>query len=150
MVQWFNNRMNKAYDDVFAHMQQTRASLEARLYLQEVGTVLSVSTGIAIVSGLPDVGFEELLQFPKGIYGIAFSLDQDEIGVVLLGNYFQLNAGDEVLRTNRVMDIAVGEALIGRVIDPLGRVLDGKEPPILNKRMPIERPAPPILSLIHI
>lgn len=150
MEQWFDNRMNKAYEDVFAHMQQTRDSLEARLSLQEVGTVLSVSTGIAIVSGLPDVGFEELLEFPKGNYGIAFSLDQDEIGVVLLGDYWKVNSGDEVLRTKRVMDVAVGEALIGRVIDPLGRALDGKKPPILSERLPIERPAPPIMARLPV
>jgi F-type H+-transporting ATPase subunit alpha len=150
MEQWFDNQMNKAYEHVFANMQQTRNSLETRLSLQEVGTVLSVSTGIAIVSGLPDAGYEELLQFPNGIYGIAFSLDEDEIGVVLLGDYWKLNAGDEVLRTKRVMDVAVGEALIGRVIDPLGRALDGKEQPILSERMPIERPAPPIMARLPV
>ena len=76
--------------------------------------------GIAKVSGLPGVGFEELVTFPGGVFGIAFNVDEDEVGVVLLGDYWHLRAGDEVERTGRVMDVAVGEGLFGRVIDPLG------------------------------
>jgi F-type H+-transporting ATPase subunit alpha len=91
----------------------------------EIGTIATVSTGIAKVSGLPSVGFEELLAFPGEVFGIAFNLDPDEIGVVLLGDYWQLHAGDAVERTGRVMDVAVGDGLLGRVIDPLGRPLDG-------------------------
>jgi F-type H+/Na+-transporting ATPase subunit alpha len=93
-----------------------------------VGTITSVSTGIARVSGLPGVGFEELVKFPGGVFGIAFNVDEDEIGVVLLGEYWHLHAGDEVERTGRVMDVAVGDGLLGRVIDPLGRPLDGRGP----------------------
>ena len=92
---------------------------------REVGTVASVSTGIARVHGLAGVGFEELLFFPGGLSGIAFNLDEDDIDVVLLGDYAHLQAGQEVRRTGRVMDVAVGDALLGRVIDPLGRPLDG-------------------------
>ena len=88
---------------------------------REVGTITSVATGIAKVSGLSNVGFEELVKFPGGILGIAFNVDEDEIGVVLLGDYWHLHAGDEVERTGRVMDVAVGDGLVGRVIDPLGR-----------------------------
>jgi F-type H+-transporting ATPase subunit alpha len=73
-------------------------------------------------------------------------VDADEIGVVLLGEYWHLHAGDEVLRTGRVMDVAVGDGLLGRVIDPLGRPLDGKGPVVSNQRLPIERPAPPIMD----
>ena len=73
--------------------------------------VTNVSTGIATVSGLPNVGFEELIRFPSGLLGIAFNLDEDEIGVVLLGDYQHLQAGDEVERTGRVTDVAVGDAL---------------------------------------
>ena len=113
---------------------------------REVGTVISVATGIAKVSGLPGVGFEELVKFPGGVLGIAFNVDEDEIGVVLLGEYQDLHAGDEVERTGRVMDVAVGEELLGRVIDPLGRPLDGKGPVPSNQRMPIERPAAAIMD----
>jgi len=113
---------------------------------REVGTVISVATGIARVSGLPGVGFDELVKFPGGVYGIAFNVDETEIGVVLLGDYWQLHAGDEVERTGRVMDVAVGESLLGRVIDPLGRPLDGQSIPVLGQRLPIERPAAAIME----
>ena len=92
------------------------------------------------------MGFEELLEFPGGVFGIAFNVDEDEIGVVLLGDYWHLHAGDEVERTGRVMDVAVGDGLLGRVIDPLGRPLDGKGPVAAGERLPIERPAPAIMD----
>ena len=95
---------------------------------------------------MPSVGFEELLKFPGGVFGIAFNVDEDEIGVVLLGEYWHLHAGDEVERTGRVMDVAVGDGLLGRVIDPLGRPLDGHGPVAASERLPIERPAPPIMD----
>jgi F-type H+/Na+-transporting ATPase subunit alpha len=111
-----------------------------------VGTITNVSTGIARVSGLPGVGFEELVKFPGGVFGIAFNVDEDEVGVVLLGEYSHLHAGDEVERTGRVMDVAVGEGLLGRVIDPLGRPLDGRGPVDSSERLPIERPAAAIMD----
>ena len=92
------------------------------------------------------MGFEELLEFPGGVFGIAFNVDEDEIGVVLLGEYSHLHAGDEVERTGRVMDVAVGEGLLGRVIDPLGRPLDARGPVAASGRLPIERPAAPIMD----
>lgn len=125
---------------------QFRESFTSKLRPQEVGTISSVGTGIAIVSGLPGVGFDELVRFPGDVLGIAFNVDSDEIGVVLLGKYWHLNAGDEVKRTGRVMDVAVGEELLGRVINPLGRSLDGKQPPTSGNRLPVERPAAPIMD----
>ncbi|MEO5796325.1 MAG: alternate F1F0 ATPase, F1 subunit alpha, partial [Rhodoferax sp.] len=104
------------------------------------------ATGVAQVSGLPNVGFDELLRFPGDTYGIAFNVDEDEVGVVLLDDYWRLKAGDPVERTGRVMDVAVGEALLGRVIDPLGRPLDGLGPVAASVRLPIERPATPIME----
>ena len=98
------------------------------------------------MSGLPGVGFEELVKFPGDVFGIAFNVDEDEIGVVLLGEYWHLHAGDEVERTGRVMDVAVGDGLLGRVIDPLGRPLDGNGPVAASERLPIERPAPHIMD----
>ena len=98
------------------------------------------------MSGLPGVGFEELVEFPGDVFGIAFNVDEDEIGVVLLGEYWHLHAGDEVERTGRVMDVAVGDGLLGRVIDPLGRPLDGNGPIAADKRLPIERPAAAIMD----
>ncbi len=117
-----------------------------QLAAHEVGTILSVSTGIATVSGLPGVGFEELVQFPGGVSGIAFNLAEHDIGIVLLGDYRKLQAGDKVLRTGRVMDVAVGEELLGRVIDPLGQPLDDNGPVTCRKRLAIERPSAPIMD----
>ncbi len=113
---------------------------------REIGVVTSVSTGIVKVSGLPNVGFEELLQFPNGLFGIAYNIDEDEIGVILLGKDSLLTAGDEVERTGRVMDIPVGNALIGRVVDPLGEPIDNKGAVASQQRLPIERPAPAIMD----
>jgi len=92
------------------------------------------------------VGFEELVRFTDDLYGIAFNIDEEEIGVVLLGDYSQLHTGDEVTRTGRVMDVAVGDSLLGRVIDPLGRALDGKGPIGSLPRLPIERDAKAIMG----
>lgn len=112
----------------------------------EVGIVKTVSNGIAIVTGLPGIAFEELIQFSGGVFGIAFNIDEAEIGVVLLSDYWKLQAGDEALRTGRVLDIAVGDGLLGRVIDPLGKPLDGKGILSFTERRAIERPAPPIMD----
>src|SRR5450755_2211036 len=119
--------LQSVFDRTFAEIVQVRESFTPQLMPREVGTIASVSTGIARVSGLPSAGFEELLEFPGGVFGIAFNVDEDEIGVVLLGEYSHLHAGDEVERTGRVMDVVVGDGLLGRVIDPLGRPLDGKD-----------------------
>jgi F-type H+-transporting ATPase subunit alpha len=140
------NTLQNVFDDLFAGMSQARDRFAPDLTAREVGTISQVSTGIAKVSGLPNVGFEELIKFPNDVFGIAFNLDEDEVGVVLLGDYWHLRAGDEVERTGRVMDVGVGDALLGRVIDPLGRPLDGKGPVITTQRLPIERPAAPIMD----
>jgi len=117
---------------------------------KEIGFVTSVTTGIVKVSGLPGAGFEELLQFSDNLFGIAYNVDEDEIGVLLLGDDTLVNAGDEVQRTGRVVDIPVGDALIGRVVDPLGKPIDGKGPVASTKRMPIERPAPAIMDRLPV
>jgi F-type H+-transporting ATPase subunit alpha len=116
------------FDDAFAGISQVREAFRPVLTPREVGAITSVSTGIAKVSGLPGVGFDELVIFPGDLLGIAFNVDADEIGVVLLGDYTRLHAGDEVQRTGRVMDVGVGDGLLGRVIDPLGRPVDGRGP----------------------
>jgi F-type H+-transporting ATPase subunit alpha len=134
------------FDRAFAGIDQVREAFTPKLILREVGTITSVATGIAKVSGLPGVGFDEVLTFPGGVLGIAFNVDADEIGVVLLGGYWHLHAGDEVQRTGRVMDVAVGDELLGRVIDPLGRPLDGRGPVAFAKRLPVERPARAIMD----
>jgi F-type H+/Na+-transporting ATPase subunit alpha len=134
------------FDGTFARLAEAREGLTPRLAPREVGTITTISTGIAKVSGLPGVGFEELVRFPGGVFGIAFNVDESEIGVVLLGEYWHLQAGDEVERTGRVMDVAVGDGLVGRVIDPLGRPLDGYGAVVSTERLPIERSAAPIMD----
>ena len=138
--------LDAALEHAFTGLREGRESFAPKLTPHEVGIITSISTGIATVSGLPGVGFEELVRFPGGLLGIAFNVDEKEVGVVLLGDYEDLRAGDEVERTGRVTDIVVGEGLLGRVIDPLGRPLDDKGPIPGNERWPVERPAPAIMD----
>jgi F-type H+/Na+-transporting ATPase subunit alpha len=138
--------VQSAVDGAFAEIDRALGDFTVQLAPREVGAVTNVANGIAKVSGLPGVGFEELLDFSGGVVGIAFNVDEHEIGVVLLGEYENLRAGDLVERTGRVMDVPVGDELLGRVIDPLGRTLDGRGSLAAGKRLPIERPAPPIMD----
>lgn len=136
----------EVFEHAFAGIGRAREAFTPELKSREVGTVTSVSMGIAKVSGLPGVGFEELVKFPGDLYGIAFNIDRDEIGVVLLCDCEQLHSGAEVERTERVTDVPVGDGLIGRVVDPTGKALDGKGPVAFSHRLPVERPAPPIMN----
>jgi F-type H+-transporting ATPase subunit alpha len=138
--------LQAVFDRAFAGVGQTLDAFVPQLALREVGTVTSVTTGIAMVSGLPGVGFEELVKFPGGVLGIAFNVDEDQIGIVLLGEFQDIHAGDQVERTGRVMDVAVGDALLGRVVSPLGQALDGKGLIATSERLPIERPAAAIMD----
>jgi F-type H+-transporting ATPase subunit alpha len=108
----------------------------------EVGTVVSIGDGIAKIQGLPSVGYNELLKFPNNISGIALNLEEDAIAAIVLGDYSQIKEGDEVLYTGRIAEVPVGEALIGRVVDPIGRPLDGKGALVTSTTRPIERVAP--------
>ncbi|OYY41464.1 MAG: F0F1 ATP synthase subunit alpha [Halothiobacillus sp. 35-54-62] len=141
-----SDRLQPLFDSTFAHLRRARESGTPHLVLQEIGVITSVATGIAKVAGLPGVGFEEVLKFPGPVYGIAFNIDEEEIGVVLLGDYSQLNAGDEVTRSGHVVDVPVGDRLIGRIINPMGRPLDGKGSVVSGTRLPIERTAPHIMD----
>lgn len=136
----------RVIDSTFYDLKVSRESFSPQLFVREVGTVTSVLTGIAKVDGLPNVGYEELLIFPGNVYGIAFNIDESEIGVILLGDYWHLKAGDRVERSGRVMDVAVGDFLLGRVIDPLGQPLDDRGLEPSGERMPIERPAASIMD----
>jgi len=138
--------LKRVFDGAFAEISRAREIFTPEMTPREVGAIRSVATGIARVSGLRSVGYEEVVTFPGGVQGIAFNVDENEIGVVLLGVYWHLRAGDEVQRTGRVLDVVVGDGLLGRVIDPLGRPLDNNGPVASGKRLPIERPAPPIMD----
>jgi F-type H+/Na+-transporting ATPase subunit alpha len=138
--------LQNVFDSAFAGISQVREAYIPQLTPLEVGTITSLSTGIARVSGLPGVSYEEVVKFPGNLFGIAFNVDEDEIGVVLLGDHSQLHAGDEVERRGHVTDVPVGDGLIGRVINPMGRPLDEKGPVNADHRLPIERPSPPIMD----
>lgn len=141
-----DDSLHTKVQEIFGRFAATRDAFVPEMHTTEIGFVTSVSTGIAHVSGLPGAGADELLVFVGNIYGIAFNVDEDDIGVVLLGDFAGISTGSAVQRTGRVMDVAVGDALLGRVIDPLGRPLDGKAAPVTTARLPIERPAPAIMD----
>jgi F-type H+-transporting ATPase subunit alpha len=138
--------LKQVFDSAFADLGQARETFTPQLKPREVGRVTSIATGIAKVSGLPGVGFEEVLRFPGNVYGIAFNVDEHEIGVVLLGDYWQLHAGDKVERTGHVVDVPVGDGLIGRIINPMGRPLDGNGQVVASGRLPVERAAASIMD----
>ena len=114
--------------------------------IEESGTIISVDSGIARVKGLRKVKNEELIEFPNGVMGLAFNLDPEYIGVILLGEYDNIKAGEKVKRTYKVADIPVGEEFLGRVINPLGEIIDEGPSVTAEKYLPVEREAPPIMK----
>ncbi len=137
--------VKKALESSFDSVEEALDHVSPAIQSREIGTIGFVGKGIAQVHGLPEVKSEELLEFPEGLLGMAFNLDKDEIGVILLGDYEHLKAGSEVKRTGQVVDIPVGDELIGRVIDPTGKPLDGLGLTMIEQRLPAEREAPPIM-----
>jgi len=116
------------------------------LRAESVGTVLSVGTGVARIRGLPELGSEEMVTFAGGVRGLAFNLDPREVGVVLLGEEAGVEAGDEVRATGRVVDVPVGEEVLGRVVNPLGDPLDDRGRIRASERRAVEQPAPAIMN----
>jgi F-type H+-transporting ATPase subunit alpha len=114
------------------------------LSMYDVGVVSEIGDGIARINGLASAKYNELLQFPNNIIGIAMNLEEDSVAAIILGDYGTIREGDEVRCTGRIAEVPVGEALIGRVIDPLGRPLDGKGPIKTDKTLPLERIAPDV------
>ena len=114
--------------------------------VSEVGTVLSAGDGIARVHGLEKVMSLELLEFPHDVYGLAFNLEENNVGTVLFGEFHKIKEGDLVKRTKRIMQVPVGDALLGRVVDTLGRPLDGKGPVETDEYIPVERLAPGVVD----
>ena len=133
-------------DGLFDALVRASAAFVPALAAREVGSVLSVATGVARVGGLPGIGYAETVLFPGGLAGIAFNVDEHEVGVVLLGDHAHLRVGDEVQRSGHAMDVRVGADCLGRVIDPLGRPLDGLGALPPGKRSPMERRAPAIMD----
>lgn len=114
--------------------------------VSEVGTVIQVSDGIARVYGLENAMSGELLEFQNGVFGLALNLEESNVGVVILGPYSEIKEGDQVKRTGRIMEVPVGEALLGRVVNPLGQPLDGKGPIEATAYRPVESSAPGVIE----
>lgn len=119
---------------------------QADIEVVEVGTVIQVGDGIARVHGLEKVMAGELLEFANGVMGMALNLEADNVGVVILGPYTEIREGDQVKRTGRIMEVPVGEALLGRVVNPLGQPIDGRGPIETTQFRPIESPAPGVMD----
>jgi F-type H+-transporting ATPase subunit alpha len=137
--------LRDSIDATLAAVHESLATGHAELTAREVGRVVSVGQGIARIRGLPGVQAEELVTLPGGLLGMAYNLDAEEVGLVLLGPSPHLTAGSLAHRTGRILDVPVGEELVGRVVDALGRPLDERGTLALHRRHPVERPAPPIL-----
>ena len=114
--------------------------------LSEVGTVLSIADGIARVHGLENCMSLEMLELPHGVTGLALNLESDNVGAVLFGDWNQIEEGDTVKRTGSLLDIPVGDELLGRIVDPLGRPLDGKGEINTTETRPAEFKAPGVIS----
>lgn len=139
------HELTSLLEEAFTTTDRVLRDFEPALRTEEVGTVMSVGEGIARVSGLHSVRSDDLLKFSGNQLGMAFNLDPEDIGVVLLDSSFEIKAGSEVRRIGNVVNVPVGEALTGRIVDPIGRPLDEKGPIQAAEHRPIERPAPPMM-----
>src|SRR5262244_837879 len=133
-------------DEISKILRDQIANYEQAVAVEEVGTVISVGDGIARIHGLEKVMAGEMLEFPHDVYGIALNLEEDQVGAVLLGEYTAIQEGETVRRTRSIMSAPVGDALVGRVVNPLGLPLDGKGPISASKQSPIEVIAPGVID----
>jgi F-type H+-transporting ATPase subunit alpha len=133
-------------DEISKIIRQQIEGYERRTDLSEVGTIISVGDGIGRIYGLDKVMYTELLELPHGVMGMALNLEEDNVGAVLLGEFNLIKEGDSVRRTGRIMEVPAGEAMLGRVVDPLGQPLDGKGAIATTVAMPVERIAPGVVE----
>src|SRR5947209_5042546 len=133
-------------DEIAQLLRQQIENYESKIAVDEVGTVITLGDGIARVHGLDKVMAGELLSFPHDVAGIAMNLEEDQVGVVLLGEYTEIKEGDEVKRTGRIMSVPVGDALVGRVVNSLGQPIDDKGPIATDQYIPLERLAPGVID----
>jgi F-type H+-transporting ATPase subunit alpha len=136
--------MARAYD-IAAIIKQQIEQFGTMVTMVDVGTVVEVGDGVARIHGLSGAKYNELLQFPNSVIGVALNLEEDSVGAVILGDFSEIKEGDEVRCTGRIAEVPVGDVLIGRVIDPLGQPLDGKGPIKYEKTRPVERVAPHVV-----
>jgi F-type H+-transporting ATPase subunit alpha len=129
-------------DEIASVIQKEVEQFGAQIDVREVGRVLEVGDGIARVYGLSGVMAQEMVEFPNGTIGLAFNLEENSVGIIILGDYLSIAEGDEVKSTGRLLSVPVGDELLGRVVDPLGNPIDGKGPIVTKKRRPVEIIAP--------
>ena len=129
-------------DEIASVLQSEIQQYQTKIDVRDVGRVLEVGDGIARVYGLSGVMAGEMVEFPSGINGLAFNLEENSVGVIILGDYLEIEEGDEVKSTGRLLSVPVGDAVVGRVLDPLGNPLDGKGPVVTTERRPVEFFAP--------
>src|SRR3954464_13049081 len=129
-------------DEIASVIQAEIEKYESAIDVREVGTVLEVGDGIARIHGLSNIMAGEMVEFPNGVTGLVFNLEENSVGVIILGDYLAIAEGDEVKAKGALLSVAVGDALIGRVVDPLGNPLDGKGPILTSERRPLETIAP--------
>mgnify|MGYP006103156563 CR=1 FL=1 len=127
-------------------IKQRIESFDARAEARDVGTVIAVTDGIVRIHGLADVQYGEMIEFPGGSFGLALNLEQDSVGAVVLGEYKHISEGDTVKTTSRILEVPVGEELLGRVVDSLGNPIDGKGPINAAETSPIEKVAPGVIE----
>ena len=137
-------------DEITRIIKEQIKDFDAGVVVSEVGTVISAGDGIARVHGLDKVMALELLEFPHDVFGLAFNLEENNVGVVLFGDVHEIREGDVVKRTGRIMQVPVGESMLGRVVDPLGRPVDGKGPIVTEHSNPIERLAPGVIDRLPV
>ena len=133
-------------DEISAILKEQIENFDAGADVSEVGTVIEVGDGIARVHGLQNAMVTELLEFPGGVKGMAQNLEEDNIGCIILGEFDHIKDGDPVKRTGRIVEVPVGDALIGRVVNAIGEPVDGKGPIQTDKFRPIERVAPGVIT----
>ena len=133
-------------DEISQILREQIANYDSKVRVDEVGTIISLGDGIARIHGLDKAMAGELLSFPHGIAGLAMSLEEDQVGAVLLGDYTELSEGNEVKRTGKILSVPVGEAMIGRVVNALGVPIDDKGPIATTSTLPVERLAPGIID----
>ena len=137
-------------EEISSILKQQIANYNADIDVAQVGTVITVGDGICRIYGLNNAMAGELLEFENGDKGLATNLEEDNLGCVILGRFTDIHEGDTVKRTGRIMEVPVGDALIGRVVDPLGNPLDGKGPIETTKFRPVENKAPGVISRKHV
>ncbi|RXZ83426.1 F0F1 ATP synthase subunit alpha [Paenibacillaceae bacterium] len=133
-------------DEISTLIKQQIENYKSEIQVVDVGTVINVGDGIARVHGLENAMAGELLEFSNGVVGMAQNLEENNVGAIILGPYSEIREGDQVKRTGRIMEVPVGEALLGRVVNPLGQPLDGKGPIKTKETRPIESPAPGVIE----